>query len=94
MVPTLVTLVLVVKVELVAVVGVSGRSFDAFDKFAIGDVTNVVEKREVFESNARGGSKGAADSGSEDVEVEGPCPEDSDPCLCRPSIWSGSGEGI
>lgn len=67
----LVTLLVEVKVELVAVVGVSGRSLAAFDN-AKGEVTNVVEKREVLISNARGGNNGAADSGSEDVDVEGP----------------------
>jgi hypothetical protein len=45
------------------------------------------------------GEEDSNDSGGMDgtvllVLAFAPCPEECDPCRCRPSIWSGSGEGM
>jgi hypothetical protein len=73
---TLVLLVLVLKFALVTVDGVSRGSVSD-----IGAVVNVVEKREMLASSASGGKKGAGESdGSDEVDDDGPLPEECDPC--------------
>lgn len=52
----------------------------------MGAIVNVVEKRDMLASNAKGGKKGAGDSACDDSDGDGPCPDECDPCLCKPSM--------
>lgn len=48
--------------------------------------TNPAPRGDKEDSNGRGGIDGADTTGEWADECEG--------CLCRPSMWSGSGDGI
>jgi hypothetical protein len=67
-------------------VGDSAISFRAWATVA---VLNAPENREMLASKPRGGRKGgdgSGDDGSEEVDDDGPWPEEWDPCRCSPSM--------
>ena len=67
-----------------------GDSEISFKALATVAVLNAPENREMLASKPRGGRRGGKGSddgdGSEEVDADGPWPEECDPCRWRPSM--------